>query len=52
LESSHVNLTYISQTGGTGDAGDQYTGLDRFGPIPKINPPDRTFVHASKLRLQ
>jgi RHS repeat-associated protein len=26
-----VNLTYISPTGGTGDAGDQYTGLDRFG---------------------
>lgn len=29
-----VNLTYIKQTGGSnGDAGDQYTGLDRFGRI-------------------
>ena len=28
-----VNLTYISQTGATGDAGDQYTGLDRFGRV-------------------
>jgi RHS repeat-associated protein len=30
---NNVNLTYISQTGGTGDAGDQYTGLDRFGRV-------------------
>jgi RHS repeat-associated protein len=28
-----VNLTYISPTGSTGDAGDQYTGLDRFGRV-------------------
>jgi hypothetical protein len=28
---SGVNLTDISQTGQTGDAGDQYVGLDRFG---------------------
>jgi RHS repeat-associated protein len=28
-----VDLTYISSTGGTGDAGDQYTGLDRFGRV-------------------
>jgi hypothetical protein len=26
-----VNLTYISQTSSTGDAGDKYVGLDRFG---------------------
>jgi RHS repeat-associated protein len=30
---SGVDLTYISQTGGTGDAGDKYTGLDRFGRV-------------------
>jgi hypothetical protein len=29
-----VDLTYIKQTGeSTGDAGDQYTGLDRFGRV-------------------
>jgi RHS repeat-associated protein len=28
-----VNLTYISPNGSTGDAGDQYTGLDRFGRV-------------------
>jgi RHS repeat-associated protein len=28
-----VNLTYISPTGDTGDAGDPYTGLDRFGRV-------------------
>jgi RHS repeat-associated protein len=28
-----INLTYISPTGSTGDAGDKYTGLDRFGRI-------------------
>src|SRR5579884_4311104 len=28
-----VNMTYLSQTGSTGDAGDQYTGLDRFGRV-------------------
>jgi hypothetical protein len=27
---TNVNQTYISQNGQTGDAGDQYTGLDRF----------------------
>ena len=32
-----VNLTYISQTGQTGDAGDQYTGLDRFGRVVDQN---------------
>jgi RHS repeat-associated protein len=33
---SHVNLTYIKQTGDTQanmDGGDQYTGLDRFGRV-------------------
>ena len=30
---SGVNLTYISQTSSTGDAGDKYTGLDRFGRV-------------------
>src|SRR5713226_1736390 len=34
---TNVNLTYISQTGGTGDAGDQYTGLDRFGRVVEVN---------------
>jgi RHS repeat-associated protein len=29
----NVNLTYISPTGSTNDAGDQYTGLDRFGRV-------------------
>jgi RHS repeat-associated protein len=28
-----VNLTYFSPTAATGDAGDQYTGLDRFGRV-------------------
>jgi hypothetical protein len=29
-----VDVTYIKQTGeSNGDAGDQYTGLDRFGRI-------------------
>src|SRR5205085_6388350 len=28
---TNVNQTFISQSGGTGDAGDQYTGLGRFG---------------------
>ena len=32
-----VNLTYISQTGGTGDAGDKYVGLDRFGRVVDQN---------------
>jgi RHS repeat-associated protein len=30
---TNVNLTYISLTGTTGDAGDQYVGLDRFGRV-------------------
>src|SRR6202035_4900205 len=34
---NNVNLTYISQTGSTGDAGDQYTGLDRFGRVVEQN---------------
>jgi hypothetical protein len=34
---TNVNLTYISQTGGTGDAGDQYIGLDRFGRVVDQN---------------
>ena len=37
-----VNLTYISQTGSTGDAGDQYTGLDRFGRVVDQNWYDTT----------
>jgi RHS repeat-associated protein len=32
-----VNLTYISQSGQTGDAGDQYVGLDRFGRVVDQN---------------
>ncbi len=32
-----VNLTYISQTGSTGDAGDKYFGLDRFGRVVDQN---------------
>jgi RHS repeat-associated protein len=34
---TNVNLTYISQTGQTGDAGDRYTGLDRFGRVVEQN---------------
>lgn len=34
---SGVNLTYISQTSSTGDAGDKYTGLDRFGRVVEQN---------------
>jgi hypothetical protein len=34
---TNVNLTYISQTGGTGDGGDKYVGLDRFGRIVDQN---------------
>jgi RHS repeat-associated protein len=34
---TNVNLTYISQTGGTGDAGDKYVGLDRFGRVVDQN---------------
>ena len=34
---THVNATFISQSGGTGDAGDQYTGLDRFGRVVEVN---------------
>ena len=32
-----VNETYISQSSGTGDDGDQYTGLDRFGRVVEVN---------------
>jgi RHS repeat-associated protein len=32
-----VNLTYISQTSSTGDAGDKYVGLDRFGRVVDQN---------------
>ncbi len=32
-----LNLTYISQTGSTGDAGDKYVGLDRFGRVVDQN---------------
>ena len=34
---SGVNQTFISQTSSTGDAGDQYTGLDRFGRVVEQN---------------
>ena len=34
---SGVNLTYISQTSSTGDAGDKYVGLDRFGRVVDQN---------------
>ena len=37
-----VNLTYISQDETTGDAGDQYTGLDRFGRVVEQNWYDPT----------
>ncbi len=30
-------MTLISQTSSTGDGGDQYTGLDRFGRIVEVN---------------
>jgi YD repeat-containing protein len=33
---SGLDLTYISQDGSTGDAGDKYTGLDRFGRIVEL----------------
>jgi RHS repeat-associated protein len=32
-----VDLTYISPTGATGDAGDKYVGLDRFGNVVDQN---------------
>ena len=32
-----VDLAYIQQTSGTGDAGDKYTGLDRFGRVDDQN---------------
>jgi RHS repeat-associated protein len=32
-----VNLTYISQSSSTGDAGDKYVGLDRFGRVVDQN---------------
>ena len=30
---ANIEETFISQNGSTGDAGDQYTGLDRFGRV-------------------
>jgi RHS repeat-associated protein len=39
---SGVDLTYISQSGGSGDAGDKYTGLDRFGRVV-----DQLWIHSS-----
>jgi RHS repeat-associated protein len=39
---SGINLTYISQTGGTGSAGDQYVGLDQFGRVIDQNWYDPT----------
>jgi YD repeat-containing protein len=39
---SGVNQTFISQTNSTGDAGDQYTGLDRFGRVVEQNWYDPT----------
>ena len=35
-----LNLTYVGQAGGAaanGDGGNQYTGLDRFGPVSDQN---------------
>ena len=32
-----INLTYISHTGSTGSAGDQYAGLDQFGRVIEQN---------------
>jgi RHS repeat-associated protein len=42
-----VNLTYINTGTGTGDAGDKYTGLDRFGRVVEQNWYS-TFSHASR----
>ena len=39
---NNVNLMYINQHGQTGDAGDQYTGLDRFGRVVDQNWYDAT----------
>ena len=39
---SGIDLTYISQTGGTGSAGDQYTGIDQFGRVDEQNWYDPT----------
>ena len=36
-----VDLTYIKRRRATGDAGDQYTGLDRFGRVVDQNWDDR-----------
>ena len=32
-----MNQTYISPTGATGEAGDKYVGLDRFGRVVDQN---------------
>ena len=37
---TNVNQTYISQSGGTGDAGDKYIGLDRFGRVVNCAGPN------------
>jgi RHS repeat-associated protein len=34
---TNVNLTFMTQTGSTGDAGDKYVGLDRFGRVVDQN---------------
>ncbi len=34
---TNINQTYISQNGQTGDAGDPYVGLDRFGRVVDDN---------------
>jgi hypothetical protein len=34
---SGVNQTYLTQSGGTGDGGDKYVGLDRFGRVVDQN---------------
>ncbi|MDP9175784.1 MAG: hypothetical protein M3O30_18235 [Planctomycetota bacterium] len=33
----NIQLTYLSQTSSVADAGDQYTGLDRFGRVAEQN---------------
>ena len=47
-----VNLTYISQDDTTGDAGDQYTGLDRFGRVVEQNWYDPTSTSSSVFDVQ
>jgi YD repeat-containing protein len=33
----NINQTYLTQSGGTGDGGDKYVGLDRFGRVVDQN---------------